>query len=328
MTETQLEMTEDKTNTIEKVQEKLLRSDICRDLMLNRKCDKISCKYIHKYDNNNICFHHWKFDHCRFGDSCKKAHIIYANKYDKNKGNNEKEKNNNNKGKKEKKEKLLKSKNTESFEPMKKPVDVRFVYDNSISGKLNKKLTERDIVLIPNLFNDFEPNKIYNQLMSEISNCGIPNEKLFKLWHGDTHFIADDKLNLPDKTTWKSKMPTFNMVIERIQNYFNMDIKATRFNYYKDTSQFKPFHFDAAAIKPEKEKTQNFTIGVNFGTTREVAFERDTKDKTVVSFPLSDGEAYGFCKTTNLIWRHGILQDLPIKDEGRISIICWGKIDY
>ena len=295
-----------------------LRSHVCRDLMLNRKCERENCKYIH----NNVCFHHWKFNECKFGDQCRKTHLNYSNEDVKHDDQNKKRKD-----KYKNKQKLLKSKNTESFEPMTKPVDVRLVYVDH-SDKLNKSLTERDIVFIPNLFKDYEPNQIYTMLMSEISNCGIPQEKLFKLWHGDTHFIADDKMTLPDRTDWKSKMPTFNMIIERIKHYFDMDIKATRFNYYKDTSQFKPFHFDAAAIKPEKEKTQNFTIGVNFGTTREVAFERDTRDKTVMSFPLSDGQSYAFCKTTNLIWRHGILQELPIKDEGRISIICWGKIDY
>ena len=31
-----------------------------------------------------------------------------------------------------------------------------------------------------------------------------------------------------------------------------MDIKATRFNWYKDNQQWKPYHHDAAAVKPDK----------------------------------------------------------------------------
>ena len=282
-----------------------LRSDICKELMLNRKCNNEKCTFIH----DNICFHHWKFNKCKFGDTCKKIHLKYVDKYEEKKN----------------KRKLLKVKNTESFEPMTKPVDMRLVIDYG-KDKLKTELTDRDVLLIPHLFGDFQEKELYNKLMDEIKNCGIPEDKLLKLWHGDTHLIADDKLKLEDKSDWKSKMPTFNMIIERIKTFFNMDIKATRFNYYKDTSHFKPFHFDAAAMKPEKEKTQNFTIGVSFGVTRTVAFEHDTASKTVVSFPLSDGQAYAFCKTTNVTWRHGILQELPIKNEGRISIICWGKI--
>ena len=54
------------------------------------------------------------------------------------------------------------------------------------------------------------------------------SEDLWKLWHGDTHMIADDH------TPWKSKCPTFNMIINKIRDYFKMDIKATRLNLYSD----------------------------------------------------------------------------------------------
>jgi hypothetical protein len=67
--------------------------------------------------------------------------------------------------------------------------------------------------------------------------------------------IADDKKG------WKKKCPTFNMIVDRIRDYFNIDIKATRFNWYKDSLHWKPYHHDAAAVKPDKAKTQNVTIG-------------------------------------------------------------------
>jgi hypothetical protein len=41
-----------------------------------------------------------------------------------------------------------------------------------------------------------------------------------------------------------------------------MDIKATRFNWYRNSDHWKPFHHDAAAVKPEKALTQNFTVAV------------------------------------------------------------------
>ena len=78
--------------------------------------------------------------------------------------------------------------------------------------------------------------EIYNNLLDEIENSGINQENLWKLWHADSHLIADDKLD------WKSKCPTFYKVLDKIKNYFNMDIKATRFNYYRNSADWKPFH--------------------------------------------------------------------------------------
>ena len=48
----------------------------------------------------------------------------------------------------------------------------------------------------------------YNKLLEEMNECGI-KISLWKLWHGDTHLIADDKKN------WKECCPTFRSVIEK-----------------------------------------------------------------------------------------------------------------
>ena len=55
--------------------------------------------------------------------------------------------------------------------------------------------------------------------------------------------------------------------------YFDMDVQATRFNWYRDSSEWKPFHHDAAAMKEKFARTQNFTLAVSFGAEREAAFE-------------------------------------------------------
>jgi phosphoribosylglycinamide formyltransferase 2 len=55
----------------------------------------------------------------------------------------------------------------------------------------------------------------------EMNSTGLEDKELWKLWHGDTHLIADDKKG------WKKNCPVFNSVIERIKEYFNMDVKAT-----------------------------------------------------------------------------------------------------
>jgi hypothetical protein len=192
--------------------------------------------------------------------------------------------------------------------------------------KLTKKLTTRDVVLVPNLFDDFEKGEIYKKLVDELDNCGIPKEHLLKLWHGNetiagTHMIADDR------SGFKNRCPTFLMIVERLKSYFEMDVKASRLNWYEDTSQWKPMHKDSSAVNPEKAKIQNFTVAVSFGVTRDVAFEC-ASSRTVISIPQGDGEVYAFCKDANVKWRHGILQDMPVRREGRISIICWGSVNY
>ncbi|KAJ0397692.1 hypothetical protein P43SY_002398 [Pythium insidiosum] len=217
-------------------------------------------------------------------------------------------------------------KNTECFEPMNRPVDLRVTYDLGTSkDTFSTSLTSRDVLLAPNIFNDFQKGQLYTRLMHEIDHCGVPEERLLKMWHGNdkidgTHLIADDK------TRWKTNCPTFQLVVDRLKAFFRLNVQATRFNWYRDTSQWKPFHFDAAAVKPGIAEKQNFTVAVSFGATRDAAFEHaDTR--TVVSLPQPDGCVYAFARDTNIIWRHGILQDIPVRQEGRISVIAWGWID-
>lgn len=293
---------------------------LCNDYM-HRRCERDNCKFIH---DNSVCFYYWKNGECRNGDNCTRSHnyrqqLINKNlneiKQTKVKATRNKDKYNKNK----------RVKNTVCFEPMKNPVDMRLVYDLTLTSKFNLELTSRDVLLVPNLFSDHTNGELYNKLIKEIESCGIPEEQLLKMWHGNdkiegTHLIANDRAN------WKDLCPTFNFVIEKIKNYFDMNIQATRLNWYKDTSQWKPFHHDAAAVKSDKAKLQNFTVAVSFGETREAAFEHATT-KTVISIPQIDGCIYAFSNDTNIIWRHGILQDNPIKHKGRISIICWGSID-
>ena len=107
-----------------------------------------------------------------------------------------------------------------------------------------------------------------------------------------------------------------------------MEVKATRFNWYKNKSEWKPYHHDAAAVDPRKMDSQNFTVGVSFGKTREIAFQH-AETRTTVFIPLNNGSIYTFGKNVNTTWRHGIPQiaeKCNIDEEfGRISIILWGK---
>ncbi len=97
-----------------------------------------------------------------------------------------------------------KPKNTTDFTPLQKSVDLRIVVDTH-QEQLQTKMSKLDILLAPNIFNQFEKLEMYHKLDQEIKNCGIDSDKLLKLWHGDnknikgTHFIADDKTNWKDQ---------------------------------------------------------------------------------------------------------------------------------
>lgn len=210
-------------------------------------------------------------------------------------------------------------KNTESFEPQHKAADMRVLVGDGSLTNYPRDVYSRDLVIIPNFTNI---DNVYQKLVNEMKDSEVNQDDLWKLWHGDTHLIADDHLK------WKSKCPTFSTVIEKIRRYFSMDIKATRFNLYRDSNDWKPFHHDAAAVKPDKAKTQNFTIGISFGLERSVSFEH-AKTKQIIDIPLENDTLYAFSKDINIEWRHGIPQIPPekYKNEGRISIIAWGKIN-
>ena len=278
---------------------------ICKFFMKGKCNDGDKCKFIH---HKNICRDLYFNGLCKRGNSCKYKHEVNGIKFEqfKNKSNKKKKR------------------NTESFEPSHKSPDMRIIVDSVEKNSYNysRKYRGNDVIIVNNLFCDKNDLTIYKDLLKEIKNSGINEDNLWKLWHGDTHFIVDDKLK------WKEKCPTFMMVIDKIREYFQVDIKATRFNLYEDSLQWKPFHHDAAAVKKDKAKIQNITIGVSFGLEREAAFEH-AKTKTVVSMSLPNGSIYIFNRDVNVDWRHGILQMNPdnVINQGRISIIVWGKVD-
>merc|ERR1712223_567063 len=217
----------------------------------------------------------------------------------------------------------LPRKNTVNFDPSHEPPQMRIIAAEPGLKKYNRRYQTRDVVMASDIFCQSDDLTIYNKLLDEIEHSGVDIQRLWQLWHGDSHVIADDHLG-----QWKEKCPTFSWVVEKMASYFDMDVKATRLNWYRDSSEWKPFHHDAAAMKEKFARTQNFTLGVSFGAEREAAFEH-AQTKTIISMPQPNGAVYTFGRDVNIIWRHGIPQLPPEKqsEEGRISIIAWGWID-
>jgi len=264
---------------------------ICKHYILNRNgCrDGDKCKFEHL---DNVCRDYFKTGTCKRNDKCKFIH-----KY---------------------KLRNKRPKNTKSFKPSHERTDMRIIIGSVNSDKFNVEMQENDVVCVPpGLFKEEKEGDIYKALLEEINKC--KKDGLWKMWHEGSHLIADDHLK------WKEHCPVFNGILEVVKKYFDMDIKATRFNWYKDTKHWKPYHHDAAAIKPHIAKKQNLTVAISFGATREASFQH-AKTKTTVAVPQPNGSIYTFGKQVNIDWMHGILQEAPEKqrDEGRISIIAWG----
>lgn len=202
-------------------------------------------------------------------------------------------------------------KNTETFEPSYAEPSMRVYF--------NKRLIkDNEVCIVNTIFADNDD--IYNQLMSEVS------KDVYVPWHGDTHTIADDRSEID----WKLRSPTFDYVITQLCQYFNLTPGATRLNFYDD-NDWKPYHHDAAALKPEKAKYQNITVGVSFGSEREISFEsaEDTKyTRKTINFPLSNGTVYAFGNKINTDFRHGIPPITNKNKKGRISVIIWGYSNF
>ncbi|XP_065673909.1 uncharacterized protein LOC136090861 [Hydra vulgaris] len=179
--------------------------------------------------------------------------------------------------------------------------------------RYSREITSKDLLIVNDLVCNSQDLSIYEKLISEMEKCGM---NLWQLWHGDSHMITDDKKK------WKQYCPTFLMVLDKIRDFFQMDIKATRLNCYRDSNEWKPFHHDAAAIKADKARSQNLTVAVFFGAERDAAFEH-AQTKTMISLPQPNGTIYTFGKDVNIIWWHGILQVPPDKyhNNGRISVL-------
>jgi hypothetical protein len=170
--------------------------------------------------------------------------------------------------------------NTESFDPKSTLVrpDMRIIIGKHQEPKWGKIIKHDDVIVVPNFICEEDDWSIYNSLVHEMREL---QEKHIKgsnwiSWHEGAHLIS--------KNPTESK--TFQMIQAKISDYFSIPNKSvgTRFNWYRDSSDWKPFHHDSAAFNPERARNQNITVGVSFGVTRELAF-LNAKNNTKIYFP-------------------------------------------
>lgn len=188
------------------------------------------------------------------------------------------------------------------------------------SSRYTKPVKHDDVIVVPEFFCAEDDWDIYYQLLKEMREsqaAGTRNADWLS-WHEGAHLLS--------KNPEGSKL--YHKVLDKCAKFFAVTEgnRGTRFNWYRDGSDWKPFHHDSAAFNPQRAKTQDCTIGISFGASRDLAL-RHAKTGELVYFPQKNGMLFYFGRDTNIIWQHGInaLPEEQQDGKGRISVILWGK---
>ncbi|KAA8499012.1 hypothetical protein FVE85_6597 [Porphyridium purpureum] len=217
--------------------------------------------------------------------------------------------------------------NTENFDPASTLVrpSMRILVGSPSAEKYDRPIKHDDVVIVPEFFCAENDWSLYYTLIEEMTavQTGAREQKGSEWisWHEGAHLIC--------KNPTGSK--TFAMIQDRMGDYFGISRKSvgTRFNWYRDASDWKPFHHDSAAFNPHRAKNQNCTVGVSFGGERELAFLHAKDPDMKIYFPQKNGTLFFFGRDVNINWKHGVNalsydEQLAQLGKGRISIILWG----
>eukprot|EP00929_Paragymnodinium_shiwhaense_P072885 TRINITY_DN369_c1_g5_i1.p1 TRINITY_DN369_c1_g5~~TRINITY_DN369_c1_g5_i1.p1 ORF type:complete len:692 (-),score=144.76 TRINITY_DN369_c1_g5_i1:305-2347(-) len=236
----------------------------------------------------------WKLGRCNYGDRCKFAHGDPSEK---------------------------KSGEVPASSQCGRPA-MRIVA-RELTERYNRPVSHDDIIIVPNLFCEAEDWNIYYKLIKEMRDSQAAHEKKAEWipWHEGAHLLSQNPTG----------SRTFHAVLDKLGKYLDISEsnRGTRFNWYRDGSDWKPFHHDSAAFNHQRAQNQNCSIGLSFGATRELAF-RHAKTGELFYVPQTNGMMFYFGRDVNIIWQHGV-NALPEKDQdgkGRISVVCWGYCNY
>jgi hypothetical protein len=122
---------------------------------------------------------------------------------------------------------------------------------------------------------------------------------------------------------------TFKKIVHELSAYFDVEIYATRLNFYRDGTDWKPFHHDSHAYGG-REQREDFTMGASFGGERELAFLHEPSGSQF-SFPQRNGDVFAFTTEVNKRFKHGVPKSTKGSTAGsqqggpRFSIIAWGR---
>lgn len=188
--------------------------------------------------------------------------------------------------------------------------------------RYGRQVRHDDVIVVPEFFCKEDDWETYYKLIREMRDSQEKGDRKSEWlsWHEGAHLLSQNPTG----------SPTYNRVVEQMCKYFAVaeGNRGTRFNWYRDGSDWKPFHHDSAAFNPMRAKTQNCTIGISFGAPRELGF-RHAQTGELVYFPQKNGMLFYFGRDSNIVWQHG-LNALPCQEQdgkGRVSIILWGFCD-
>ena len=115
---------------------------------------------------------------------------------------------------------------------------------------------------------------------------------------------------------------TFQRVVDAMSDYFDVEVYATRMNFYRDGTDWKPFHHDSHAYGGRAQR-EDFTMGASFGGSRELIFLHEPSGNTF-TFPQNNGDVFAFTSEVNKRFKHGVPKAKSNNDP-RFSIIAWGR---
>jgi hypothetical protein len=184
-------------------------------------------------------------------------------------------------------------------------------------------------------FNKFGNNKLNNDYQKLLNNGCLYIPNYYCQQNDFTIFNKiKEEIKSQDPINWSKHMKyenptfsnTFNEIVQKLSKDFNINVKQTRLNYYRNGLDWKPFHHDSHAYG---DKEENYTLGVSFGSSRIMEFiqddiDLDTNIKEKFRFPQNNGDIFGFTKEVNQKFKHGIPKE-PNINEDRFSVIIWGK---
>ena len=119
---------------------------------------------------------------------------------------------------------------------------------------------------------------------------------------------------------------TFRTVVERMASYFDVDVYATRLNFYRDGSDWKPYHHDSHAFGANGRK-EDFTMGASFGAQRALSFLHEPSASSF-EFPQKNGDVFAFSSEVNAAMQHGVPRLSGHEQfvvNPRFSVIAWGR---
>ena len=117
---------------------------------------------------------------------------------------------------------------------------------------------------------------------------------------------------------------TFHKIVDAMATYFDVEVYATRMNFYRDGTDWKPFHHDSHAYGGRAQR-EDFTMGASFGGSRELVFLHEPSGQTF-TFPQNNGDVFAFTSDVNKAFKHGVPKAAKSgQSDPRFSIIAWGR---